>query len=323
MTKPIRTNKTICLYCFGDLNVRRICTSCGKHGDLIVNAPHDLPVRTVLNKTYLIANTLGEGGFGITYLAWDLTRGIKVAVKEYYPVTYVTRTPSSNKVVIKSPAVQVATNRGLKRFVDEARILQKINTLPGVVSVLNFFCENDTAYIVMEFLDGVSLHTHMKRKLRLSMDDALKILRPVMDSLAKVHSIGLIHRDISPDNILLTKYGHVKLIDFGAAKSMNLDGRSMSVVLKHGFAPPEQYHKSGLQGAWTDIYALGATIYYCLTGKLIPESTQRMVKDTLIKPSLNGAKIAPRQEAALLKMLAVKPELRYRDMNTLIAALYI
>ena len=322
----VRTNKNICLYCFGDLDGNRVCTNCHRKADDTPSPPHHLPQRTVLGtqNRYLIGKALGEGGFGITYLAWDLQQGIKVAVKEYFPSGYVTRVAASNQVIINSKQNQAASNRGLKRFVEEARALAKIKNLSGVVNVRDFFSANGTAYIVMEFLDGVSLKKYLQRKGgKISIEEVLTIMRPVMDSLTQVHKIGLIHRDISPDNILITKYNEVKLIDFGAAKYSNPDGKSLSIVLKQGFAPPEQYDSHGEQGPWTDVYALGVTIYYAITGSLPPESIRLMMgKDTLKRPSELGIKIDPGVENALLKCLAVDKKKRYQDVQSMINGLY-
>ena len=319
----MRTNKNVCLYCFGDLDKDRVCTRCRKRADDTPSPPHHIPQRTVLNGKYLLGKALGEGGFGITYLAWDLTNGVKIAIKEYFPSGFVTRVPKSNNVIINSKQNQSASNRGLKRFIDEAKNLAKIKNLSGIVNVRDFFSANGTAYIVMEFLDGISLKKYMQRKGgRITMDEILGIMRPVMDSLIEVHNLGLIHRDISPDNIIITKYNEVKLIDFGAAKQSNLDGKSLSIVLKQGFAPEEQYRTHGEQGPWTDVYALGVTIYFCITGQLPPESIQRMYKDTIVRPSELGATISPGQEAALMKALAVYAKSRYQNVSQLISGLY-
>ncbi len=322
----VRTNKNICLYCFGDLDSNRVCMNCHKKADDVPSPPHHLPQRTVLGpqNRYLIGKALGEGGFGITYLAWDLQQGIKVAVKEYFPSGYVTRVAGNNQVIINSKQNQAASNRGMKRFVEEARALAKIKNLAGVVNVRDFFSANGTAYIVMEFLDGMSLKKYLQRKGgKVSVDEILTIIRPVMDSLTQVHKTGLIHRDISPDNILITKFNEVKLIDFGAAKYSNPDGHSLSIVLKQGFAPPEQYDTHGEQGPWTDVYALGVTIYYAITGTLPPESIRIMMgKDTLKRPSELGVQIAPGVENALMKALAVDRKKRYQDMQSMINGLY-
>ncbi len=311
----IRNNRNICLYCFGDLNEDRVCVSCGKKADDKANLPHHLKKRSLLQKRYLIDHAIGEGGFGITYLAWDVTVGRKVAIKEYYPSGYVSRDPRSNQIVINSKQNHAASNRGLKRFIDEAKNLTTIKNLSGIVNVFDFFSANATAYIVMEFLDGISLKRYVKRKGKLDVTTTLTILKPVILSLAEVHSTGLIHRDISPDNILITKTNEVKLIDFGASKAANPGGQSVSIVLKQGFAPEEQYRLHGEQGPWTDIYALGVTIYYCITGQLPPESIQRMYDDNIIPPSKLGADIEPNCERALMKAIAVFAKDRYRSIE--------
>lgn len=319
----VRTSKNVCLNCFGTLDNERVCLSCKKRADDTPSPPHHLPQRTMLNERYLIYKALGEGGFGITYLAWDVSCGLKVAIKEYYPSGYVNRMPRSNQVIINSKQNQAASNRGLKRFIDEAKTLAKIKNLPGIVSVRDFFSANGTAYIVMEYLDGISLKKYLQRKGgKVPCDEILAILRPVMESLVSVHNLGLIHRDISPDNIIITKNSEVKLIDFGAAKQSNLNGKSLSIVLKQGFAPEEQYRTHGEQGPWTDIYALGVTIYYAVTGTLPPESIQRLYKDTIIRPSEKGAVISPTQESALMKSLAVYARHRYQDVTQMITGLY-
>ena len=318
----LRNNKDICLFCFGDLDENRICKACGKRADDKPNLPHQIPKRSMLNKRYLMGKVIGEGGFGITYFAWDTQKCVKVAIKEYYPSGYVSRDPRSNKVIINSKLNHAASNRGLKRFIEEAQNLSKIRNLSGIVSVLDFFALNDTAYIVMEYLDGISLKKYIHRKGKLTATNALTILKPVIYSLEAVHDQGLIHRDISPDNILLTRDGEVKLIDFGASKHANPDGQSVSIVLKQGFAPEEQYRLHGEQGPWTDIYAMAVTIYFCITGQLPPESIQRMYEDTMLPPSALGAKIGPETEKALLKALAVFGKDRYRDIPSFAHALY-
>lgn len=318
----LRSSKDICLYCFGDLDENRVCLSCGKRSDDTPNQPHQLAKRSMLNKRYLMGRVIGEGGFGITYFAWDSLKKQRVAIKEYYPSGYVSRDPRSSRVIINSRANHAASNRGLKRFIEEAQNLSKLKNLSGIVSVSDFFALNDTAYIVMEYLDGISLKSYIHRKGKLSAANALTILKPVIYSLEAVHEQGLIHRDISPDNILLTRDGEVKLIDFGASKHANPDGQSVSIVLKQGFAPEEQYRLHGEQGPWTDIYAMAVTIYFCITGQLPPESIQRMYEDTMLPPSRLGARIGKRTEEALMKALAVFARDRFRDIPSFADALY-
>lgn len=317
-----RSEHDVCLYCFGTLNEDRVCMTCGRRADDKPALPNQLARRTILAKRYLIDKAIGEGGFGITYSAWDLTDGRHVAIKEYYPSGYVSRDTRNGAVIIGNKKNHAATNRGLKRFIDEAQNLARVSDHSGVVAVLDFFSANNTAYIVMEFLDGISLKKYVRRKGKLDEETVLTILKPVVYSLREVHAAGLIHRDISPDNILITKNGEVKLIDFGAAEQTNPDGRSVSIVLKQGYAPEEQYRLRGEQGPWTDIYALGVTIYYCLTAQLPPESIQRMYDDTIVPPSKLGAKVSPATESALMRAMAVFAADRFKNMDELIAAFY-
>lgn len=297
------------------MDFRRVCKSCGKEDDKTLSPPHHLPKRTILNKKYVIARSIGEGGFGITYLAYDLLFNRPVAVKEYYPSGYVSRAPRTNDVILNLRENTPQFNRGLRRFIEEAKNLSAINKLDGIVSVLDFFPANDTAYLVMEYLDGISLKRYIQKKGKLDTETALTILHPVINSLGAVHEVGLIHRDISPDNILITRNSEVKLIDFGASKSASEDNKSVSIVLKQGFAPEEQYRTHGVQGPWSDIYALAVTIYFCITGQLPPESIQRLYEDTLTPPSKLGSDITPKQEKALLKALAVLAKDRYKSMR--------
>jgi len=306
--------KNLCLYCFSELDFRRVCKNCSKEDDKTPSPPHHLPKRTILNKKYVIARSIGEGGFGITYLAYDLLFERPVAVKEYYPSGYVSRAPRTNDIILNLRENAPQFNRGLRRFIDEAKNLSSINKLDGIVSVLDFFPSNSTAYLVMEYLDGISLKRYIQKKGKLNTDTALTILHPVISSLGAVHEVGLIHRDISPDNILITRNSEVKLIDFGASKNASED-KSVSIVLKQGFAPEEQYRTHGVQGPWSDIYALAVTIYFCITGQLPPESIQRLYEDTLTPPSKLGADIKPKQEKALLKALAVLAKDRYKNMR--------
>lgn len=318
----LRPIKSICLNCFGELNSDGVCTSCNKPDDTTLKPPHQLPLRTLLNKKYVIARTLGEGGFGITYLAWDILSGQKVAIKEYFPGGFVTRDLKNMHILVNQKQNSNALTRGLGNFIEEAQNLSKLNYLKGIVRVLDFFEANNSAYIVMEFLDGVSLKRYIQKKGTLSATTVLTILKPVIMSLKEVHADGIIHRDISPDNIIITRTNDVKLIDFGAAKQISTDDQKISVVLKQGFAPEEQYRKRGEQGPWTDIYAIGVTIYYCITGKLPPESIQRLYEDTIIPPRMLDAKITVSQEKHLLKALAVRRKDRYKDLDEFTKAFY-
>lgn len=314
--------KNVCLNCFWELYPDRICPNCKKRA-VDTSLGHHLPVRSILDKKYLIGNAIGEGGFGITYCAWNLETNKKVAIKEYFPAGNVSRDVKKFQVITNKGPQRLAFEKGLKRFIDETKVLIRFNNLPGIVAIEDFIIANGTAYIVMEFLEGCSLKDYLKKSGgKISVDRAIKLLTPIMEALIQVHNAGLVHRDISPDNIIITKTGEVKLIDFGAAKSMNQDGRSLSVILKPGYAPEEQYRRTGVQGPWTDIYALGVTLYRCIMGHVPPESIERMVDDKIINPATReDIDIKDYQAKALMKALAVSAKDRYRDVQTFLNAL--
>ena len=306
--------KQLCLNCFATLSSDRVCPVCGKKDEDETVAQHILPRRTVLHKQYVIAKLLGEGGFGITYLAYDLIFSRPVAIKEFFPDGAASRNVKFNNNVSVMREKKIQFYRGLDRFNKETKRLASLENLEGIVSIYNFFRENNTSYIVMEYLDGVSLKRYVQKKGKLPVDTVLTILHPVISSLSAVHNAGIIHRDISPDNILITRQSEVKLIDFGASLPSDGNENEKAVILKQGFAPEEQYRLSGIQGPWSDIYALAVTIYYCLTCTLPPESVQRLYEDTLIPPSKLGSDILPHQEKALLKAMAVLASDRYGNI---------
>lgn len=293
-----------------------LCPVCG--GDMgIQNAPHQLPVNSILNARYLVGKTLGAGGFGITYVGYDLKLESKVAIKEYFLSGGVSRTRSLT-VVPTEPAAAEPFTKGKTRFLDEAKVLAQFIDEPNIVKVRDYFEENGTAYIVMEFLDGEDLTHYAKKHGNLSFDEALSLLEPAMLALDRVHKKGLIHRDISPSNLMLLKDGSIKVLDFGTARVQSVLGeKSLSIMLKPGFAPEEQYRTHGKQGPWTDVYAMSATFYRLLTGKTPPTSTDRVYQDTIALPSSLGVEITPKQEEVLMRGLAVHSEDRIQTMEEL------
>ena len=292
------------------------CPVCG-HDVNIENAPHQLPVNTILNGRYIIGRVLGAGGFGITYIGYDLKLDGKVAVKEYYPSGAANR--SSSLTVF--PTTEVKGNPfeiGKTRFLKEARTLSEFVGEGNIVALRDYFEEYGTAYIVMEYLEGEDLSHYAKEHGVFAIDEALDLLEPAMLALDKIHKKGLIHRDISPSNIMVLTDGRVKVLDFGSARLQNASGElSLSVMLKPGYAPMEQYSTHGEQGSWTDVYAMSATIYKLITGKTPPASTDRLMEDTLVPPSKLGAKLTPAQERALLRGLALRPANRTQSMAEL------
>ena len=306
-----------CGNCFNNsLNDQQICTICGFNNKLNhIKAPHSLPAGTILNGRYIIGRVLGQGGFGITYTARDHQTGQLAAIKEFFPDSMATRTDRTTVTPFYGERGENFTY-GRSSFLQEAETMAQFIGNPNIIRVYSYFEENGTAYFVMEYVDGVSLQEHIKSKGgKLSFDDALDLLMPVMDALSVVHEKGIIHRDVTPDNIYISRDGTVKLLDFGAARySLGNVSRSLDVILKHGFAPKEQYKRRGRQGPYTDVYALGATLYYSITGVRPDDAIDRSDEDDMPYPTSLGAQITPQQEAVLLKAMAVDYQDRYQTM---------
>ncbi len=312
----------VCLLCMRETPAPRQypCPFCGGDDRTLTLCSPALPPRTVLDHRYVVGGTLGQGGFGITYRAYDLRMGNTVAVKEYFPSSLVGRDSTVSTTVtvnaIKGARALDEYASGLRHFLFEARRQARLASSPGVVSVTDFFEANNTAYYIMEYVDGATLVKYMKHPLPLTQ--VLELLEPISDSLVSIHEAGLIHRDISPDNIMCAKNGQRKLLDFGASHSFTEEESTTgNATLKHGFAPPEQYGSSNLQGPWTDVYAFAATVYWCLTGKIPPDSMDRSIGgDKLKPPSALGADVTPEAEAVLLRGMALPVTARYQDIPT-------
>lgn len=298
------------------------CPVCGLTAGTYQPAPHHIPPGTILMNRYLFGRVLGEGGFGITYLACDLRLDLKVAIKEFFPTDKATRhAASSLDVTTYTSAVPDGYERSKRKFLTEARTMAKMEKQVEVVGVRDFFELNNTAYIVMEYVDGTTFRDLVNQEGgKIPVETLLKIIEPLFSALSAMHEAGLVHRDISPDNLMLEK-GKVRLLDFGCARESATGTNTLTIALKHGYAPIEQYTNHG-QGPWTDIYSLGATIYFCLTGKSPARSTDRMLGDKLLLPSKLGIDLSRAQEKALLHAMAVKPHRRFQTMEEFRAALY-
>ncbi len=280
--------------------------------------PFALPFDTIIHGRYRIDKVLGFGGFGITYQGEDLVNSGVVAIKEYYPSGIVTRVPGTTAVEVNSSYEQYI--KGKEKFLQEARIIYYCNN-EHILHIFSLFEENGTAYYVMEFLDGGDLRHYIKEHGgRLSWNELKPFVLHIMDALIAIHSEGVIHRDISPDNIYISNNGIAKLIDFGAAR--RFDGnRSLSVILKKGYAPPEQYQSRGRHGAWTDVYALGGTMFRALTGEMPVESIERVRNDTLRPPSSYGAKVPAEVDMAVMKAMNINEQDRFQTMEEFRAAI--
>ena len=271
-------NEQICYNCFQERDsLSGPCPYCGF--DLAENEkkyPVALRAGTVLNDRYIVGRVLGQGGFGITYLAWDTQLEAKVAIKEFMPGELATRVEGTTVSVLSADRSEDFTY-GAERFQEEARTLAKFIGNPNIAAVTSYFDENDTSYFVMDYIEGISFKTYIANHGgKVSVEDALNVMIPVLRALTAVHQEGFIHRDVTPDNIYITKDGMVKLLDFGSARySIGDKSKSLDVILKVGYAPKEQYIRRSRQGPYTDVYSCAACFYAALTGFLPPEATLR------------------------------------------------
>ena len=314
-------DKKFCPYCMNPVKEGESCTNCGLTEGVYTPRDHHLPLGTVLNNRYLIGRVLGEGGFGITYIGCDLNLEMKAAIKEYFPIDRGYRFSKASLEVSNYAHTAEKFQSGKAKFLREARTMARLDKLQNIVSVRDFFEENNTAYIVMEYVEGTTLKELVnQRGGRIPAGELLYMLEPLFPALTSVHEMGLIHRDISPDNLMLEN-GKIKLLDFGCARESAAQSETMTIALKQGYAPIEQYQHKG-QGPWTDVYALSATIYYCLTGKTPQSAVDRLSEEELVPPRKLGVDLTVGQEAALLQGMNVKAKDRFQSVEELYAALY-
>ncbi len=310
------TTQTLCYNCFQQIaDPTQPCPHCGF--DLEENRqkfPMALRAGTVLNNRYIVGRVLGQGGFGITYVAFDSQLQARVAVKEYMPSDIATRVEGTTVSIMMDTRAEDFTY-GAERFQEEARTLAKFIGHPNIAGVSSYFDQNDTSYFVMDYIEGVSFKSYIANNGgKVSVDETLNVMIPVLRALTAVHAEGFIHRDVTPDNIYISKDGNVKLLDFGSARySIGDKSKSLDVILKVGYAPKEQYIRRGRQGPYTDVYSCAACFYAALTGYLPPESLERLDHDELVPVSQAGVDIPEWLDKAILKGLAVQPEDRFQS----------
>ena len=312
-----------CCNCFTPKGGAEQCPECGYLEGSTPLSPILLVPGTWLLGRYRTGKLLGQGGFGATYLGWDDRLQIRVAVKEYFPTNLVAREPGGSGMTPYTAELRAPFAKGITKFLEEARTLARLRDIREIVAVQDYFEDNRTAYLVMELLQGQTMKKYIAdRGGKIEYKKALSILMPIMKALHSVHEQGMVHRDISPDNIFMPASGGTKLLDFGAARaSVGEAGAGLTVILKPGFAPPEQYFSDSRQGPWTDIYALAATFYCALTGKAPMDSTRRLQEDGVQMPSALGLAIPSEIERVLMTALALRRQDRYQSMREMIAAL--
>ena len=316
--------------CYGCMSLveEAVCPHCGYSIEQN-NDTNQLPVGTLLKNQYLIGRVLGHGGFGITYIGWDVYLEMAVAIKEFYPSSAVNRdTTQSLSVRVNLADSAQHYEQSRERFLREAKTLAKLSNVPEIVGIQGYFTDNNTAYIIMEYVRGVDLrHYVLQRGGRIAPGEVLQLMEPVLLALEQVHQAGLVHRDISPDNIMLQPGGRTKLLDFGAVRDVgdsdaDIDlSHSTEAILKHGFAPMEQYRSRGNLGPWTDEYGLCASMYYCMSGRVPPDAPSRAMDEAHPDwASIQG--LTDVQRRALEKGMSMRAKERFCSMEALHKALY-
>ena len=296
-----------CVNCFEETGNELVCPQCGYNSSEYVKQPHYMVEGSTLqNGRYIVGRSVGAGGFGVTYVAWDNSFNVKVAIKEYLPGEFSTRIGGATQLTIYGGEKQEQFADGLVKYVEEGVRLAKFRDVEGIVKIFDTFKENGTAYIVMEYLEGETLAKRLEREGKIPVQEAIDIIVPVLDALSEVHNKGVIHRDIAPNNIFLCTDGRVKLIDFGASRSATgTHSKSLTVLYKQGFTAVEQYQSRGEQGPWTDVYSVAATLYDMITGVVPEGAMERSRKDSLKKISRYGIKIKKNSEKAIMNALNI------------------
>ncbi|MBE5938937.1 MAG: extracellular solute-binding protein [Lachnospiraceae bacterium] len=305
-----------CLNCFKehDDNIG-ICPYCGfAISEYMPEAYHLMP-GVILDERYMIGIVTGVGGFGIVYKAWDMKLERVVAIKEYYPGSMVNRIPGTTDVIIVSGRNKKTFEYNKDRFLCEARNTVRFAEHKNIINVYEYFEENNTAYMVMDLLIGIPLNKFMKKFEKVSVQNTIYIINNICDALSYLHKQKIIHRDISPDNIYICEDNSIILFDFGTAEFSDDNVKVMDVVVKEGYSPIEQYNNINEQGPWTDMYALGATMYVMLTGVRPPEASVRKVNDELIAPHELDNSIPENISNAVMKAMAVEKHMRFNSID--------
>ncbi len=312
-----------CFSCFKEcVQSVDVCPFCGDKLTAEPKEPIHLEPGTVLAERYIIGRAVGSGGFGIIYNAWDTKLDIIVAVKEFFATRIVTRAAKTKDVIITKKS-QAEFEYRKARFLAEARNMAKFGAHKSIPNVFEFFEENGTAYIVMELLHGIGMNEYLREHKKADVDFSVMVANEVGNALKSMHDIGIIHRDVAPDNIYINsdKDLSIKLLDLGAAKLADAKEDVIDIILKPGYSPVEQYDNTMTIGPWTDIYALGASLYVMLTGIKPDESTNRKIGDTLIPPHEIDPEIPEHISNTVMKAMAVDRHMRFKNIPEFLKAL--
>ena len=299
------------------------CPRCGFSWETAPAGGRELPVFTILAGRYLLGRRIGVGGFGITYLAMDLAEERVTAIKEFFPASLASR---EGLEVAALPGEEGRYFReALRSFRKEADLLSRFTDVPGIVRYRDYVTENGTAYLVMDYIEGTNLRRYMRETGKtFTQEEALGLMRPILLAVDAMHRKNVLHRDISPENLILKPDGTLTLIDFGAAREFSLDEEeNLTVILKHGYAPEEQYHSGSRQGPWTDLYACCAVFYQMVSGIQPQDAAARARKDDLLTlDEIEGVQVTEQFARIIEKGMTIHATERYASIRALMAELY-
>lgn len=312
-------NHETCPSCFMPLSGSSVCSHCGRDYLKDKQFSGTLPPFTLLNNRYLLGRVLGKGGFGVTYVAKDIVKNKICAIKEYMPSEFSMRDGASMNVIPLSERANRVFLHGRDKFIEEVKTLITLINNPFVVDIWDYFEQNNTAYFVMEYLGGGDLRKMAKENGgKIDLETAQMVFVTVASALIEIHKMNILHRDLSPENIILSN-GRVKLIDFGAARNyVRAQNTGMSILLKPGFAPPEQYNQKGVHGPWSDVYALCATYYTLVSGKPLVDALYRFRGQQ--QPSLYslGCPVTKKMSDVIERGMELDYRRRYKDFKALL-----
>lgn len=310
----------LCMGCMESIEDRvTTCPHCGYDETTLRQESYYLAPGTIVGGKYIVGRVLGYGGYTVTYLGMDAELNRKIMVKEYLPSDFSTRSEGEREVTIYSGDALEQFEQGLTTFLNEANRIQHLENIPGIAKVYDCVAENDTGYVISEYLEGHTLKEVLDSGRSFTPQEAKNFISHILEGLRLVHPLDVIHCDIAPETIMITNTGEIKLLDFGATRYVTTaNSKSLAIILKQGYAPEEQYRSRGSRGPWTDVYALAAVMYRMITGLVPDESVDRALVDELKEPSKLGIQIPKNMENAMMNALNV-----YQKDRTLSAEVFL
>lgn len=314
----------LCMGCMNQIEDNLVvCPYCGFNETILCQESYYLDPGTIVGGQYIVGKVLHYGGHTVSYLGMDAAENRKVIIKEYLPSDFSTRSEGEKEVTIYSGDGQTQFEQGLTNFLNEANRIQHLQETEGIARVYDCIAENDTGYVISEYLEGNTLKELLDSGKKYSVKEARAFISQILNGLAKVHQMNVVHCDISPETIMVTNTGEIKLLDFGATRYVTTaNSKSLSIILKRGYAPEEQYRSRGVRGPWTDVYALGAVMYRMITGITPPESVERVLVDDLKEPSKLGVELPESLENALMNALNVYQNERTQSADVFLKELH-